>query len=241
MAEVERTPIRKNNKVVLPRVSPKLIELCKWKKIDQVNQMLDEGESPGQVHKWIVKHGFKISHPLIYEYAKMRRKCLVDGISIDHMVGIAGKPLFNKNDVLTQSSHDKLKSEIDALDLLIQGGYKTLQEWADRPITPAVMMAAIKLKNDLTDGNHGFLTNFGMEHLRDIENTKYSLIIDHLLSYIPEDKRKEAVSKIAQIEDAYYQTTEYYEEYLRASGEYSEEEIQKKVEKWLKERHTTAV
>ena len=157
------------------------------------------------------------------------------------MVGIAGKPLFNKNDVLTQSTHDKLKSEIDALDLLIQGGYKTLQEWADRPIAPGTMMAAIKLKNDLTDGNHGFLTNFGMEHLRDIENTKYSLIIDHLVSYIPEDKRTEAISKIAQIEDAYYQTTEYYEEYLRASGEYSEEEIQKKVEKWLKDRHTTVV
>lgn len=241
MAEVERTPIRKNNRVVLPRVSPKLIELCKWKKIDQVNQMLDEGELPGHVHKWIVKHGFKISPPLIYEYARMRKKCLVDGISIDHMVGIAGKPLFNKQDALTKSTHDKLKSEMDALDLLIQGGYNTLQEWADRPIPPSVMMAAIKLKNDLTDGNHGFLTNFGMEHLRDIENTKYSLIIDHLVSYIPVELREEAVSKIAQIEDSYYQTTEYYEEYLKASGEYSEEEIKKKVDDWIKSRHNTPV
>ena len=93
-------------------------------------------------------------------------------------------------------------------------------------------MAAIKLKAELTGGNHGFLTNFGMEHLRDIENKKYSLIINHLLSYIPEDKKAEAVSKISEIEDKYYQSTDYYEEYLRASGEFKEAEIDKKLQEW---------
>ena len=199
-------------KEVKPRVSPKLIEMSKWKHFHIINRMLDQGDSPATVCKWANSKGFKISHPMMYEYAKMRKKCLVDGISIEHMIGIAGKPLFNKQDVLTQSTQDKLKSEIDALDLLIQGGYKTLQEWADRPISPAVMMAAIKLKNDLTDGNHGFLTNFGMENLRDVENAKYSLIIEHLINYIPENKREEAINKINEIEDSYYKTTEYYED-----------------------------
>ena len=94
-------------------------------------------------------------------------------------------------------------------------------------------MDAIKLKNELTDGNHGFLTNYGMEQLRAIEQNKYELIMNHLISYIPEDKRGEAVSAIEQIEDEYYQGTEYYEEYLRAK-ELPESEIQRRLEEVAK-------
>lgn len=212
-----------------PRLSPKLIELCKWKHIQEVNNRLDAGDSPNSVCNFINQNGFKISNPLIYEYAKIRKKALVDGLNIEHMLGIASKPLIDKDNPATKSSMQKLKSEIDALDLIIQGGYNTLQEWADRPIAPKTMMDAIKLKNELTDGNHGFLTNYGMEQLRAIEQNKYELIINHLVTYIPEDKRVEALEKIDDIEDEYYQSTDYYEEYLRAK-ELSEEEIQKKLE-----------
>lgn len=211
------------------KISPKLIELCKWKHIQEVNNRLDQGDTPNSVCTFINKNGFKISTPLIYEYAKLRKKALVDGLNIEHMIGIAGKPLVDKNDPNTKSSVQKLKSEIDALDCLIQAGYRTLQEWADRPIAPKTMMDAIKLKNELTDGNHGFLTNYGMEQLRAIEQNKYELIMNHLISYIPEDKRDEAVSAIEQIEDEYYQGTEYYEEYLRAK-ELPESEIQRRLE-----------
>lgn len=211
------------------KISPKLIELCKWKHIQEVNNRLDQGDTPNSVCTFINKNGFKISTPLIYEYAKLRKKALVDGLNIEHMIGIAGKPLVDKDDPNTKSSMQKLKSEIDALDCLIQAGYRTLQEWADRPIAPKTMMDAIKLKNELTDGNHGFLTNYGMEQLRAIEQNKYELIMNHLISYIPEDKRDEAVSAIEQIEDEYYQGTEYYEEYLRAK-ELPESEIQRRLE-----------
>lgn len=198
------------------KLSPKLQELCKWKYIDQVNDKLDSGETPNSVTSWINKHGFKISNPLIYEYAKIRKKALVDGININHMLGIASKPLIDKTNPTVKSNRDKLKSEIDALDMIIQGGFNTLKEWADRPIAPKTMMDAIKLKNDLTDGNHGFLTNFGMEQLREIEQGKYELIFQHLLSYIPEEQREEAIDRVSLIEDEYYQTTDYYEEYVSA-------------------------
>ena len=211
------------------KISPKLIELCKWKHIQEVNNRLDQGDTPNSVCTFINKNGFKISTPLIYEYAKLRKKALVDGLNIEHMIGIAGKPLVDKDDPNTKSSMQKLKSEIDALDCLIQAGFRTLQEWGDRPIAPKTMMDAIKLKNELTDGNHGFLTNYGMEQLRAIEQNKYELIMNHLISYIPEDKRDEAVSAIEQIEDEYYQGTEYYEEYLRAK-ELPESEIQRRLE-----------
>lgn len=208
--------------------SPKLIELCKWKHIDEVNKRLDQGDSPNSVCDFINQNGFKISRPLIYQYAKLRKKAIVDGLNIEHMLGIASQPIIDRSSTSNKSAAAKLKSEIDALDLLIQGGFRTLQEWGDRPIAPKTMMDAIKLKNDLTDGNHGFLTNYGMEQLRAIEQNKYQLIIDHLVSYIPEDQREEAVNQIEQIEDTYYQGTDYYEEYLKAKG-LTPEEIEQRM------------
>lgn len=198
------------------KLSPKLIELCKWKHIQEVNNRLDAGDTPNSVCDFINANGFKISRPLIYDYARMRKKALVDGLNINHMIGVASQPIIDKDDPVTKSTSQKLKSEIDALDMIIQGGYRTLQEWDDRPIAPKTMMEAIKLKNDLTDGNHGFLTNYGMEQLRAIEQNKYQLLIQHLVSYIPEELQQEAIDKMDTIEDEYYQTTDYYEEYIKA-------------------------
>ena len=212
------------------RVSPKLIELCKWKYIEEVNKRLDSGDTPNSVCTFINANGFKISNPLIYEYAKMRKKAMVDGLNIEHMIGIARRPLIDRDDPTTKSSAQKLKSEIAALDKIIEGGYNTLVEWSDRPINPKTMMDAIKLKNELTDGHHGYLTNYGMEQLRAIEQNKYEIIMEHLINYIPENLRDEAVSKIESIEDEYYQTTDYYEEYLRARGDLTEMDIEKRLQ-----------
>lgn len=133
--------------------------------------------------------------------------------------------MVDKTDPSTRSTAEKLKSEIDALDKIIQGGYNTLLEWADRPIAPKTMMDAIKLKYELTDGNHGFLTNYGMEQLRAIEQGKYELLMQHLITYIPEDKRQEAIDKLEVLEDEYYQKTPYYEEYLRSRADMTEAQI----------------
>lgn len=232
---VKRTPIKTQPKI---KISPKLVDFSRWSKINEVHRRLDEGMTPNALLTWILDNGYRISLPLLYDYARLRQQALVYGVSMAHMLGIAGKPIFDNADPVIQTSRDKLKSEIDALDLLIQRGYDTLKQNPNEPIHPMIMMNAIKLKNELTDGNHGFLTNYGMEHLRDIETKKYSLIIDHLISYIPKNKQKDAVTKIRLIEDAYYQTTEYYEEYLRAVGEYSEDEIQRRLAQWKENRKT---
>ena len=228
MIPIKRVAIKRS--VDTSRISPKLVEFSRWRFIGEVNDKLDNGFTPNSIHSWVVEHGFSISLSMMYEYAKIRKKALVDGVSMEHLLGIAGTPMVDKSSPEFQTTRDKLKSEIDALDLIIQRGYELIKKNPETEIAPKDLMSAIKLKNDLTDGNHGFLTNFGMEHLRDIENAKYSLIIEHLLSYIPEDKRIEAITRIAEIEDNYYQTTDYYEEYLRAAGEFSEDQIQKKLE-----------
>lgn len=210
--------------------SPKLQELVRWQYINEVNKRLDQGDTPNSVWKFITQNGLQISRPLIYDYAKMRKKAMVNGLNIEHMIGSVTKPIIDKNDPVTKSSSQKLRSEIDALDLIIQGGFNTLKQWDDRPIAPKTMMEAIKLKSELTEGNHGFLTNYGIEELRSIEQNKYQVLMEHLISYIPEDKRQEAIDKMAILEDEYYQTTEYYEEYLRSMGTLSEAQIEKRLE-----------
>lgn len=212
------------------KLSPKLTELCQWHYIKEVNRKLDNGDSVNSVAMFISSRGFKISVPMVYEYAKLRKKALVDGVNIEHMISSVSKPVIDKDDPDTQVASNKLKSEIDALDVVIQGGYETLVNYKDQPINPRIMMDAIRLKYQLTDGNHGFLTNYGMEDLRQIEQQKYQLIIDHLISYIPEQHRQEAVDAIDVIEDNYYQTTPYYAEYLKAKG-LSEAEIKQHMEK----------
>lgn len=215
------------------RISPKLQKLCKWKHIDEVNRRLDAGETPNSVAKYIKQNGFKISNPLVYEYAKLRKKSLVDGVNVEHMVGIASKPLIDRTDPSTIAAETKLKSEIDALDMIIQGGYNTLLEFSDRPISASTLMSAIKLKNDLTDGNHGFLTNYGMEQLREIESAKYQLLMEHLIRYIPEELRQEALDSMESIEEDYYKSTPYYKEYLKARGDLTDQEIETRLAKAL--------
>lgn len=236
-SRIRRVPI----KLVSPaKCSPKLIDFSRWSLIDEVHAKLDEGITPHALVQWVKDNGYNISLPLLYDYARLRQQALVHGVSMAHILGVTGKPMFDLTSPAIKTSKDKLKSEIDALDTVIQRGYETLTKNPEEPIHPALMMTAIKLKNELTDGNHGFLTNYGMEHLRDIETAKYNLIIEHLISYIPEDKKSEAVSKIRIIEDNYYQTTDYYEEYLRAAGDLSEVDIQKKLDVW-KERRNSAI
>ena len=201
-------------------VSPKLVELCKWNRINEVNAMLDSGDTPNRVFYFLNRNNFPISRPLVYEYASLRKKAMINSINIEHMITVSNKPkpthVIDNSDSRTKTQRSKLKSEIDALDTLIERGFGTLKDLSNQPINPRTMMEAIRLKASLTQGNHGFLTNYGMEHLREIEKNKYNLIIDHLVNYIPDNLKQEAIDKISVVEDSYYQTTDYYEEYLKA-------------------------
>ena len=221
------------------RMSPKLANLCKWKHIGEVNKQLDEGQSPNSVAAFINRRGFKISVPMVYEYSKLRRQALLKGIAIERLVGVATDktPVLDKQDPDTQVTQNKLRSELDALNLLIQSGYNSLRSWTDsgKPIAPKTLMDAIKLKHELTDGELGFLTNEGLEELRDVERKKYNMLMEHLISYIPEDKREEAVSKMEVLEDEYYQETPYYEEYVKALN-LTDAEKRKKLEAYYQKQ-----
>lgn len=223
-----------NSKV---KLSPKLMELCKSSFIDTVNAMLDAGESPNQVCRWINGQGFKISVPLVYEYSKIRKQCIINNINMDTLIGVAKAPNVT---VERSQGYDerqkKVKSEIEALDRVIQLGYDSLERFygdaegsIGKPVPIATMLAAIQLKNNLTEGSHGFLTKYGLEQLREVEQQKYAILFDTLMSFIPESQRDIVTEAVNQAEDEYYQTTDYYIEYLKAKG-MDDEAIAKRLE-----------
>ena len=225
---IQREPIKETMKT--SRLSPKMMELIQWEYIGEVNRILDSGATAETAWIWATEHGFKIGRQTMYNYNNLRKRSAAENVSMERILGIMSRsPLTSMAGRIT--TKEKLKSELDALDMVIQRGYDNLVENKEQ-ITAATMMAAIKLKNELTEGTHGFLTSFGMERLREIESNKYALIVKHLLSYIPKDLRDEAISTMAKLEEDYYFKTDYYEEYLRSTGDYSEEQIQAKLDIW---------
>lgn len=222
------------------KLSPKLIELSNWKNIEVVNNMLDAGESPNNVCKFINQNGFKISTPMVYEYAKIRKQAIVSHISMDHLLGVATEKANGMKVERTESFNAKqkqLKSEIDMLDEIINKGY---QDWREifmaKPVTMAMTMSAIKMKNELTNSSHGFLTNYGMEQLRELEKQKYEVLIDLIMKYVPEELKEQVAQEVEAAEDEYYRNTEYYEEYLRARG-YTDEEINQRIYELERQEH----
>lgn len=215
------------------KISPKLKDLAVWEHIDEVNRMLDMGETPNSVHKWINKHGFKISPPLVYDYAKLRKYAVVNSMTMEKILGIekSKQPKMKAGESFNQRK-TKLTSELDAIDAIIDMGYNSIQTiWKDKPIPISILMQAIKLKNELTDNQHGFLTPYGIEQLTLMEKEKYQVLTDTLLQFVPEEQREEALNAMEEAEENYYKncsSSQYYEEYLRACG-LSEEEIQRKL------------
>lgn len=224
-----------NNKI---KLSPKLAEFCKWEKISYVNELLDSGESPNAVCKWANKQGFKISTPLVYEYAKIRSQALLNGISMEKILGItqSANTVTVKQGVHYNTKKERLRNEIDALDKIIDMGYTSLQKYSeDKPMPVSIMMQAIKLKNELTDNYFGGLTPWGLEQLTLMEKQKYDLVMEVLMEFVPEESRQQATDAIATAEEDFYKNSDYYEDWLRANG-LSEDEIDKKMREYEREQ-----
>ena len=227
---------QKSNKNTI-KISPKLCELAKWDKIDFVYKMLDSGETPNAVCKWINKQGFKISVPLIYDFVKIREQAVLNGIAIETILGVKNQATIKQGEKFN-SKRTKLKNEIDALDRIIDMGYGSLDKWEGKPMPIGILMQAIKLKNDLTDGYFNGLTDYGIQQLQLLEKQKYDLLMDILMKYIPEEVKQQAVDEIASAEEEFYKRSEYYEDWLRASG-LTEKEIQIKLKELAEEEENS--
>jgi len=202
----------------------KLEKLVKWDKVDQVNEMLMNGVSPHQVSAWCKENGFSISHPKLYEYKQLLQEAITKHITVERMLGI-GVP--KRTPIVLQalgltSAKNLVKNEMEVLDAIVQRGYDALTQNPTIKIQDA--LRAIELKNKLTNGSHGGFTNYGLDQLRELEQSKFNAMVQVVLKYLPEDKVDELQEAIAEAEREFYETQapELLEEYERTL----EEELQ---------------
>jgi hypothetical protein len=193
----------------------KLEKLVKWEHIDEVNEMLMNGVSPHRVSEWCLENGFKISHPKLYEYKEMLQTAITKQITVERLLGI-GVP--KRTPIVLQalglhSAKNLVKNEMEVLDAIVQRGYDALTNNPQIKIQDA--LRAIELKNKLTQGQHAGLTGYGLDQLRELEQAKFSAIVEIVLQYLPEDKHDELQDAIAKAERKFYeeQAPEFLEEY----------------------------
>lgn len=235
----------KSSRAAQYKLTPSMIEMCKQPFMEQVNAMLDSGESPNSVTEWINQQGFKISAPTVYKYAKIRQRCIMDGVEteiiLENSKGFHPSIIATgNNDPLLEDRRQKAKSSIQILDRLIQLGAENLEkEYAsgEKKVNAQLLLQVIQTKRQVSED--GTLTEYGIQQLRELEKNKYEMIIDLVMQYVDPAKHKEVLEKITKTEDEFYQDTEYYEEYLRSRG-LNDDEIRKRMrevfyEKKLKE------
>lgn len=199
----------------------KLERLVKWEGVNKVNDMLMAGIPPRTVSDWCKEHGFDISHPKLYEYKEILQEAISKHITVERLLGI-GAP--KRSPVLLQAAgiapvRNMVKSEMEVLDDIIQLGYNSLLDSTTVKFQDA--MKAIELKNKLTGGTHGGLTNYGLDQLRALEQAKFQAVLEVVLTYLPEDKHNDVYEAMVKAEREYYETQapEFLEEYERSLEE----------------------
>jgi len=196
----------------------RLEKLVKWERVEEVNEMLMNGISPQRVSEFCKENGFSISHPKLYEYKDYLQQAITRKITVERLLGIGvpkRSPIQLQALGLTAAAN-MVKNEVDVLDAIIQRGFNALTNSPTVKLQDA--MRAIELKQKLTGGSHGGLTNYGLDQLRELERAKFSAIVEVVLQYLPEDKHEELEQAISTAERDYYtnQAPELLEEYERS-------------------------
>lgn len=112
-------------------------------------------------------------------------------------------------------SVDKLQTDIELLDAVMQKGFETLQKM--EAIAPKDFLKAMELKYKFTGGAHNGLTTYGIEEIRLREAARESALTTILLEYIPEDKHGEVLEKMEEATRDFYESIGLGEEYDQLS------------------------
>lgn len=216
------------------KLPPKIKDLMTQKWIRELNQLLDKDASGRNIKDFCESKGYSISIDYCLLYKKYYKTKSLEEHQLDAFfntkrVSELAYQQGEKRDPLSQS--DKLKTDFEYMDLVIQAGAKNLKrqlEEGEDIIRPADVFKAIELKDKLSDGAMLGMTEHGIKYLQEITEEKYIRIINHLLKYIAPDVREQLLIEIDQIEEEFYKETDYYEDYLR-SRNYTESEISNKL------------
>lgn len=110
----------------------------------------------------------------------------------------------------TFNTVEKVYSDIQVLDEIIQKGYNALQytETADIPHA----LRAIEIRAKLTDNSMQGLSLVGLRELRMRTQAKHSAMLDSIMKYVPEDQHEELLDYIDEQEKAFYDNLDLNEE-----------------------------
>lgn len=202
--------------------------------IDDVNKMIDLNASLGEVKKYLDSKGFIISKNYIGKYRQIKKTLSVEEQNIDKFIEkspVAKLIEKQEKDLANGSAINKLKNDLEFLDMVIQSGSDQLKNMIaenEYIITVDNVFKAIELKDKLTDGALKGFTEFGIKNLQEITENKYMELLKYTMKYVPKDKQADLLSELEDVEEDFYKATDYYEDYLRSIGK-SEKEIQKKL------------
>lgn len=202
--------------------------------IDEVNKMIEVKTSLKDIKAYLNKQGFNISTAYLGRYRKIRKSYSAEENNLEDFIKKAPvKKLIEdqEKEIQSGSQVNKLKSDLEFLDMVIQSGsdqLKTLIKENDYLITIDNVFKAIELKDKLTDGALAGLTQFGIKNLQEITEKKYMQLLQSMFKYVPDEEKQKVLAELEVVEEDYYKETDYYEDYLRNTGK-TEKEIQKKL------------
>lgn len=198
--------------------------------IDDIVKMIKSGKTLREIRIHLLNKGFKISAAYIGKFKEyisqenVEDKYLLEFLDKNRL---SDRVFRSPKDRITKE--DKLKSDLDFIDDVIQEGAKRFKDDIQNvDITLYDVFQAITLKDKITGGASYGLTNYGVKYLAQLTEEKYYRIISILMEYIPVDKKEEVINLVEATEEDFYSKTEYYEEYLQARG-YSRERIIRKL------------
>lgn len=196
------------------KVTPKISELMRSEHIGEVNRMLDAGKSPGNVHKYLVAAGYQISAPTVYKYARMRQEKLLDSAQGETESEAGTEEAWE----IDEAAKGRLLTEVQALDALIEKGAQAVREMDPKEVTPKLMMDAIRLKQELTGGDHAQLTVYGYKSLKSLEDQRWHRVLEFMMQFIRDDQMEEVRIGVEQIEASIFEGTPWQDEYLQAKA-----------------------
>lgn len=211
-----------------------MIEMARWELSKEAHALMDEGLSVVYITRFYLVNGFPTTENEVREYQAIRRRVKLCNMTMDRLIASSVKaPVISDNDVVqlldTPDVDDGiLRNELDAVDYVIQKGYTDLRNSVDT-VSPQLMLQAIKLKNDLTGGMLGGMTNYGLAELRDLESRKAKMLIDFLFQFVPEEQRAAVAAELIRMEEEFYAGTPYYEMYLRSREDLNPAQVEDKL------------
>lgn len=220
-----------NKKTITKKdLPPKVQEMMDLPYIDDIVKMIKSGKTLREIRVHLLQKGFKISAAYIGKFKEyisqenVEDKYLLEFLDKNRL---SDRVFRSPKDRITKE--DKLKSDLDFIDDVIQEGAKRFKDdMQNVDITLYDVFQAITLKDKITGGASYGLTNYGVKYLAQLTEEKYYRIISILMEYIPVDKKEEVINLVEATEEDFYSKTEYYEEYLQARG-YSKEQIIRKL------------